>query len=33
MYIKIKRKCCYLYHVIDTQGITLEIWIRRKRDT
>ena len=32
-YIKIKGKWHYLYRAIDSQGMTLDIWLRRKRDT
>lgn len=32
-YIKIKGKYHYLYRAIDAQGMTLDIWLRRKRDT
>lgn len=32
-YIKIKRKWHYLYHAIDADGLTLDIWLRKKRDT
>jgi len=31
--VSLERKCCYFYHVIDTQGMTLGVWMRRKRDT
>lgn len=31
--IKIKGKWQYLYRVIDADGLTLDIWLRRKRDT
>ncbi|MCT0017233.1 IS6 family transposase [Lactococcus lactis subsp. lactis] len=33
IYIKIKRKSHYLYRVIDAQGMTLDIWLRRKQDS
>ena len=32
-YIKIKGKWHYLYRAIDSEGMTLDIWLRRKRDT
>ena len=32
IYIKIKGKWCYLYSAIDTDGHTLDIWLRKKRD-
>lgn len=32
-YIKIKRKRHYLYRAIDVDGLTLDIWLRKKRDT
>lgn len=32
-YIKIKGKWYYLYRAIDTNGLTLDIWLRKKRDT
>ncbi|MGC3748951.1 IS6 family transposase [Enterococcus faecalis] len=32
-YIKIKGKWHYLYRAIDAQGMTLDIWLRRKRDS
>ena len=32
-YIKIKGKWHYLYRVIDADGLTLDIWLRKKRDT
>ena len=32
-YIKIKGKWHYLYRAIDSQGMTLDIWLRRKRDS
>jgi len=31
-YIKIKGKWHYLYRVIDADGLTLDIWLRKKRD-
>lgn len=31
-YIKIKGKWHYLYRAIDSEGMTLDIWLRRKRD-
>lgn len=31
-YIKIKGKWNYLYRVIDAEGHTLEIWLRKQRD-
>ena len=32
-YIKIKGKWHYLYRPIDADGLTLDIWLRKKRDT
>ena len=32
-YIKIKGKWHYLYQAIDADGLTLDIWLRKKRDT
>lgn len=32
-YIKIKGKWHYLYRSIDADGLTLDIWLRKKRDT
>lgn len=32
-YIKIKGKRCYLYRAINADGLTLDIWLRKKRDT
>ena len=32
-YIKIKGRWHYLYHAIDADGLTLDIWLRKKRDT
>ena len=32
-YIKIKGKWHYLYRAIDADGLTLDIWLRKKRDT
>ena len=32
-YIKIKGQWCYLYRAIDTEGHTLDIWLRKKRDS
>ena len=32
-YIKIKEKWHYLYRAIDADGLTLDIWLRKKRDT
>ena len=32
-YIKIKGKWHYLYRAIDVDGLTLDIWLRKKRDT
>lgn len=32
-YIKVKGKCCYLYCVIDSSGLTLDISLRKKRDS
>ncbi|HDT8187879.1 TPA: IS6 family transposase [Enterococcus faecalis] len=32
-YIKIKGKWNYLYRTIDANGLTLDIWLRKKRDT
>ncbi|WP_374221014.1 IS6 family transposase [Bacillus cereus group sp. N21] len=32
-YIKVKGKWCYLYRVIDKEGHTLDIQLRKKRDT
>ncbi|MCD0873205.1 IS6 family transposase, partial [Staphylococcus aureus] len=31
-YIKIKGKWSYLYRAIDTEGHTLDIWLRKQRD-
>ncbi|WP_427814981.1 IS6 family transposase (plasmid) [Enterococcus sp. 22-H-5-01] len=31
-YIKVKEKWHYLYRAIDSSGITLDIWLRKKRD-
>ena len=31
-YIKIKGKWNYLYRAIDTEGHTLDIWLRKQRD-
>ncbi|CAI8901649.1 transposase [Bacillus sp. IT-79MI2] len=31
-YIKVKGKWCYLYRVIDKEGHTLDIQLRKKRD-
>ncbi len=31
--IKIKGKWHYLYRAIDADGLTLDIWLRKKRDT
>lgn len=31
-YIKVKEKWHYLYRAIDATGITLDIWLRKKRD-
>ncbi|BDP75410.1 hypothetical protein EfmAA96_31950 (plasmid) [Enterococcus faecium] len=31
-YIKIKGKWHYLYRAIDADGLTLDIWLRKKRD-
>src|SRR5574337_973080 len=33
IYIKIKGKWHYLYRAIDADGLTLDIWLRKKRDT
>ncbi len=30
-YIKIKGKWHYLYRAIDADGLTLDIWLRKKR--
>lgn len=32
-YSKIKGKWHYLYCAIDADGLTLDIWLRKKRDT
>ena len=32
-YIKIKGRWHYLYRAIDADGVTLDIWLRKKRDT
>ena len=32
-YIKIKGKWHYLYRSIDADGLTLDTWLRKKRDT
>ncbi len=32
-YIKIKGKWHYLYRTIDADGLTLDIWLRKKRNT
>ena len=32
-YIKIKGKLHYLYRAIDADGLTLDIWLCKKRDT
>ena len=32
-FIKIKGKWHYLYRAIDADGLTLDIWLRKKRDT
>ena len=32
-YIKIKGRWHYLYRAIDADGLTLYIWLRKKRDT
>ena len=32
-YIKIKGRWHYLYRAIDAEGLTLDIWLRKKRDT
>ena len=32
-YIKIKGRWHYLYRAIDANGLTLDIWLRKKRDT
>ncbi len=32
-YIKVKGKWHYLYRAIDSSGITLDIWLRKKRDS
>lgn len=32
-YIKIKGRWQYLYRAIDADGLTLDIWLRKKRDT
>ncbi len=31
-HIKVKGKWHYLYRSIDSSGITLDIWLRKKRD-
>lgn len=33
IYIKIKGKWHYLYRAIDADGLTLDIWLRKKRNT
>lgn len=33
IYIKMKGRCHYLYRAIDMDGLTLDIWLRKKRDT
>ncbi|WP_254558283.1 DDE-type integrase/transposase/recombinase, partial [Salmonella enterica] len=32
-YIKIKGRWHYLYRAIDADGLILDIWLRKKRDT
>ncbi len=32
-YIKVKGKWHYLYRAIDSSGLTLDIWLRKKRDS
>lgn len=32
-FIKVKGKWYYLYRAIDSSGLTLEIWLRKKRDS
>ncbi|TXK36505.1 IS6 family transposase, partial [Lactococcus sp. dk310] len=32
-YIKVKGRWHYLYRAIDSDGLTLDIWLRKKRDT
>ena len=32
-YIKIKGRWHYLYRAIDADGLTLDIWLRKKPDT
>ena len=32
-YVKIKERWHYLYQAIDADGLTLDIWLRKKRDT
>ena len=32
-YINIKGRWHYLYRAIDADGLTLDIWLRKKRDT
>jgi putative transposase len=32
-YIKIKGKWHYLYRAIDADGLTLDIWLRKKNGT
>lgn len=32
-YIKIKGRWHYLYRAIDTEGLTVDIWLHKKRDT
>lgn len=32
-YIKVKGKWYYLYRAIDSSGLTLDIWLRKKRDS
>ncbi|HEL8519399.1 TPA: IS6 family transposase, partial [Listeria monocytogenes] len=31
-YIKVKGKWCYLYRAIDSSGLTLDIWLRKRRN-
>lgn len=32
-YIKVKGEWCYLYRAIDSSGLTLDIWLRKNRNT
>ncbi|EQC56333.1 hypothetical protein LLT6_13250 [Lactococcus cremoris subsp. cremoris TIFN6] len=33
LYTKVKGRGHYLYRAIDADGLTLDIWLRKKRDT